>query len=188
LEALTLYAFSMENWNRPQAEVAALMNLLNEYVHGERDELLENGIRFNVIGDTKRLPSFVQESIDILVQATRHNKDMVLSLALSYGGREEIVEAMKTIAAKVERGELRADEITDNTIDDVLWMPADVDLLIRTSGEQRVSNFLLWQLAYAEFYFTETLWPDFDEETLFAALREFGRRDRRFGAVGDEAC
>ena len=174
----------MENWKRPQVEVAGLMTLLNDYVHNEREELQENGIRFNVIGDTKKLPTFVVDSIETLVEGTKDNTDMVLTLALSYGAREEIVEAMRLIAAKVESGELASNEITGETIDKMLWMPTDVDLLIRTSGEQRVSNFLLWQLAYAEFYFTDTLWPDFDQGTLFEALTEFGRRDRRFGAIG----
>ena len=188
LEALTLYAFSMENWKRPQVEVAGLMTLLNDYVHNEREELAQNGIRFNVIGDTKKLPTFVVDSIEALVEGTKDNSDMVLTLALSYGAREEIVEAMRLIAAKVEKGELAAEDITGATIDETLWMPTDVDLLIRTSGEQRVSNFLLWQLAYAEFYFTDTLWPDFDQATLFDALTEFGRRERRFGAIEEQAC
>jgi undecaprenyl diphosphate synthase len=188
LEALTLYAFSIENWKRPQVEVAGLMTLLNDYVHNEAQELAENGIRFNVIGDKTKLPSFVVASVDALAEATKDNDAMVLTLALSYGAREEIVEAMRLIAGKVETGELAANEITDTTIDEMLWMPTDVDLLIRTSGEQRVSNFLLWQLAYAEFYFTDTLWPDFDQTTLFEALTEFGRRERRFGAVGEQAC
>ena len=188
LEALTLYAFSMENWKRPQVEVAGLMRLLNDYVHNEREELAQNGIRFNVIGDTKKLPTFVVDSIEALVEGTKDNSDMVLTLALSYGAREEIVEAMRLIAAKVEEGELAANDITGATIDEMLWMPTDVDLLIRTSGEQRVSNFLLWQLAYAEFYFTDTLWPDFDQTTLFDALTEFGRRERRYGAIEEQAC
>ncbi len=188
LEALTLYAFSMENWKRPQVEVAGLMRLLNDYVHNEREELAQNGIRFNVIGDTKKLPAFVVDSIEALVEGTKDNSDMVLTLALSYGAREEIVEAMRLIAAKVEDGDLAAKDITGATIDEMLWMPTDVDLLIRTSGEQRVSNFLLWQLAYAEFYFTDTLWPDFDQATLFDALTEFGRRERRFGAIEEQAC
>jgi len=178
----------MENWKRPQVEVAGLMRLLNDYVHNEREELAQNGIRFNVIGDTKKLPTFVVDSIEALVEGTKDNSDMVLTLALSYGAREEIVEAMRLIAAKVEEGELAAKDITGATIDEMLWMPTDVDLLIRTSGEQRVSNFLLWQLAYAEFYFTDTLWPDFDQTTLFDALTEFGRRERRYGAIEEQAC
>ena len=183
LEALTLYAFSMENWKRPQVEVVGLMKLLNDYVHNEREELAQNGIRFNVIGDTKKLPAFVVDSIDALVEGTKDNTQMVLTLALSYGAREEIVEAMRMIAAKVESGALASTEITGATIDEMLWMPTDVDLLIRTSGEQRVSNFLLWQLAYAEFYFTDTLWPDFTQKEFIDIICQFQNRKRRFGDI-----
>lgn len=188
VNALTLYAFSIQNWKRPDDEVTSLMALLHDFVRHERAELMDNGIRFNVIGDATQLPEFVRQGVDALVEATRANTAMTLTLALSYGGREELVEAVRAIAMKVERGELRASELTGADIDDVLWMPGDVDLMIRTSGEKRVSNFLLWQLAYAELYFTETLWPDFGEETLLAALREFGKRDRRFGGLGEKAC
>jgi len=181
--ALTLFAFSTENWKRSQTEIGGLMALLYDYVCSERQEIMENGIRFNCIGRMQELPPMVREAAVELMEVTKDHKDMVLTLALSYGGRDELVQAVKTIAERVEAGELQASTITDSTVDDVLWLPKDVDLLIRTSGEQRISNFLLWQLAYAELFFTETLWPDFAQENLFEALREFGRRDRRYGSV-----
>ena len=183
IPGLTLYAFSSENWARPQHEIVGLMSLLFDYVRGEREELQENSIRFNCIGHLNKLPAFVQESIAELTAHTQKNTGMTLTLALSYGGRDELVSAMKRIAIEVKQGRLDTEDITEQTVDEMLWMPQDVDLLIRTSGEQRVSNFLLWQLAYAEFFFTETLWPDFSEQTLFDALTEFGRRARRFGGV-----
>lgn len=184
IEALTLFAFSTENWKRPDSEVAGLMDLLYDFLLSEREEIMENAIRFNVIGRIDKLPPQVRKVALDLMEVSKSNTAMTLTLALSYGGRDELVEATRTIARRVQSGELDASEITDATVDRELWMPADVDLLIRTSGEQRVSNFLLWQLAYAELFFTETLWPDFTKDTLFHALREFGRRDRRYGAIG----
>ncbi len=188
IQALTLFAFSTENWKRPQLEIGGLMNLLYDYVRSERHEIMENGIRFNCIGRIQELPAFVQDAAKELMLRTRDNDGMVLTLALSYGGRDELVQVMKAIATRVQAGELKASDITDETVDHMLWMPADVDLLIRTSGEQRVSNFLLWQAAYAELFFTDTLWPDFSQEALFQALREFGRRERRYGSVNDSCC
>jgi undecaprenyl diphosphate synthase len=176
LEALTLYAFSVQNWARPDDEVAALMQLLAEYLESERAEIMDNRIRFNTIGDIARLPGFVRERLDALTRESAGNAGMVLTLALSYGGREEIVHAARTAA--------RAARVLDeSSLDASLWTAGlpELDLLVRTSGEQRISNFLLWQAAYAELYFTEVLWPDFRELELLTAVAEFQTRQRRFG-------
>ncbi|MEM6958503.1 MAG: isoprenyl transferase [Myxococcota bacterium] len=185
IDALTLYAFSEQNWQRPAAEVAALMELLRDFLISERDELLENNIRLRAVGRIDKLPPRVREVLDPLAAETANLTGMTLTLALSYGGREEIVDAMQRIATRV-----RDEGLDVSTIDEAAFeaeIPsADVgrvDLLIRTGGEQRISNFLLWGSAYAEFYFTERLWPDFDEEALYAAVASFQRRERRFGRV-----
>lgn len=183
LDALTLYAFSAQNWSRPSEEVAGLMQLLREYLEREREEILGNGIRLNAIGDLDRLPPFVREPLDELRDASSKNRDMVLTLALSYGGREELVHAAQQLARRVAAGELKPDDITESLMAGELWtrdLPP-VDLVVRTSGEMRVSNFLLWQAAYAEFVFTETLWPDFRVPALVECLGRFQERERRFG-------
>ena len=185
---LTLYAFSTENWNRPQKEVDALMNLLEEFLRDKRETLLKNNIRLNVIGSIERLPDFVRNRAEDLMKETAHDYKMTLTLALSYGSREEIVSAVKKIAQRVAEGDLSANEIDDNLINSTLYtdgMP-DPDLVIRTSGEQRISNFLLWQIAYAEFYFTPVLWPDFGEAEMAKALHSFGNRTRRFGKTDEQ--
>lgn len=181
---LTLYAFSEENWKRPKHEVDALMSLLKRFLKKELDEMLENGIRLQTIGRTGKLPEGVQRLLSETSDKTSQNKDMVLTLALSYGGRQEILDAVQKISQRIESKDLRPEEITQQTISDSLYTAEipDPDLLIRTSGEYRISNFLLWQIAYAEIYITPTLWPDFRKEEYFSAIEAFQKRERRFGA------
>jgi undecaprenyl diphosphate synthase len=181
---LTLYAFSEENWKRPRHEVDALMSLLKRFLKNELDEMLENGIRFQTIGRTGKLPEDVQRLLYETSDKTSHNKDMVLTLALSYGGRQEMMDAVQKISRRIESRDLTPEEITLQTISDSLYTAGipDPDLLIRTSGEYRISNFLLWQIAYAEIYITPTLWPDFRKEGYLAAIEAFQKRERRFGA------
>src|SRR5688500_975881 len=182
---LTLYAFSVENWNRPKDEVDTLMKYLARYLKSEVAEMHKNNVRLEVIGQIYRLPEFVQEQLAKTQSALAKNTGMTLILALSYGGRTEIVEATRAIAAKVKKGEIETAEINEQVIAQHLYTRhvPDPDLLIRTSGEMRVSNFLLWQISYAEFVVTPTLWPDFRKPQLIEALEEYGRRHRRFGAV-----
>ena len=186
IEALTLYAFSAQNWGRPDEEVTALMSLLTRYVKSERSEILDNNIRFNAIGDLDALPRPVRFAVEELVDASSQGKGMVLTLALSYGGREEIVHAARCLATEAAAGRLDPKAIDAGHLEAALWthgLPADVDLVIRTSGEQRISNFLLWQLAYAELWFTKVPWPAFTSELLFEAFQEYGARERRFGEL-----
>ncbi len=186
IPALTLYAFSAQNWQRPTGEVMALMRLLHDYTQRERDEILDNGIRFNCVGDLESLPSVVRDALGELMDASADNDAMVLSLAVSYGAREELVGAARRLAARAVAGEIAPDEIDESLLTEMLWthgLPPDVDLVIRSGGELRVSNFLLWQIAYAELWFTDVLWPDFTEKHLRKALRDFGVRTRRFGQV-----
>ena len=182
LQRLTLYAFSEQNWGRPIVEVNGLMQLLRDYLLRERAELMDNDIRLTTIGRIERLPDFVREPLAELEEATRDNASMVLCLALSYGGREEIARAVRRLAERVQSGELAPADLDEALIAREMDVP-DPDFVIRTSGEHRISNFLLWQIAYAELYFTETLWPDFGKPELLEALSSFGRRDRRFGLV-----
>jgi undecaprenyl diphosphate synthase len=187
---LTLYAFSEENWKRPRYEVQALMKLLKRFLKSELNEMLGNGIRFQVIGRIHKLPRDVQEVLRETAEKTSFNRDTVLTLALSYGGRQEMTDAIKAIAKQIEKGHVTSKDITEKLIEDNLYtvgMP-DPDLLIRTSGECRVSNFLLWQMAYTEIYMTATLWPDFRKEEYLKALVEYQRRERRFGATGDQVA
>lgn len=186
IEALTLYSFSTENWKRPADEVAALMGLLARFLLSERREILENGVRLNAIGQLDRLPLPVRLALSELIAASRKNTGMVLTLALSYGGRTELVDAARALARKVAAGQLRPDQIDEAAFAAELSMPGlpDPDLLIRTSGELRLSNFLPWQLAYAEIHVTDTLWPDFRRPQLAEALEVFARRERRFGKTG----
>ena len=180
LQRLTLYAFSQQNWGRPAEEVHGLMTLLCDYLKNEREEILDNDIRLTAIGDLDRLPSFVREPLDALMAESQDNQSMVLCLALSYGGREELVKAVQRIAKDVAEDRLTAQTIDESAIQERL-MSQDVDLLVRTSGELRLSNFLLWQAAYAEFYFTDVQWPDFGEVEFTEALNAYGARNRRFG-------
>ena len=183
---LTLYTFSTENWNRPIAEVAALMALLFESI--EEEIFVKNNVAFRIIGDLDKLPENVRERLNACVERTAKNDSMTLVLALSYSSKWEITEAVRSIASKVKDGELALEDINDNVISNALttnFMP-DPDLLIRTGKEQRLSNFLLWQAAYSEFYFTEVLWPDFDKEELCKAVYEYQKRQRRYGLTGEQ--
>ncbi len=182
---LTLYAFSVENWSRPKEEVDALMKYLARYLKNEIGELNRNNVRLDVIGQIYRLPEFVQQQLKKTMAALSKNNGLSLILALSYGGRTEIVEAVRAIATKVQQGKLDSAEIDEQVISQHLYTKhyPDPDLLIRTSGEMRVSNFLLWQISYAELVVTPTLWPDFRKAQFCEALEEYGRRHRRFGGV-----
>ena len=182
---LTLYAFSVENWNRPKDEVDTLMKYLARFLKNEIGELNKNNVRLEAVGQIYRLPEFVQEQLEKTKAALAKNTGLTLILALSYGGRTELVEATRAIAEKVKTGSLEAAEINERVMAEHLYTRhwPDPDLLIRTSGEMRVSNFLLWQISYAEFVVTETLWPDFRKAQLFEALEEYARRHRRFGGL-----
>ena len=182
---LTLYAFSTENWQRPKVEVSALMALLKKFLISERQEMVVNNIRFNVIGEEERLPGDVQAEIHRTRDATKNNNGMCLNLALSYGARSEIVKAAREIAEEVKTGCLPVNAITPDTITAHLYTGdiPDPELLIRTSGEMRISNFLLWQIAYSEIVVTDTLWPDFTRTELIQILKEYQGRDRRFGRI-----
>ncbi len=180
---LTLYAFSVENWARPKQEVDALMDLLKRFLRKEEQELHDNKVRLRAIGRLSDLPKSVRRELNRVMHATEHYKDGTLVLALSYGGRTEIAAAAREIARKAKAGELDADKVDEATVAAHLYAPdiPDPDLMIRTSGEMRISNFLLWQLSYSELYITDVLWPDFREEQILKAVEEYGRRHRRFG-------
>ena len=185
---LTLYAFSTENWSRPQHEVNALMQLLVSTIRKETATLSKNNIRLQAIGDVDSLPKACRKELFEAIELTADNNRMTLVLALSYSGRWEITQAVKTIGQQIENGTLKAADINEKTIADYLataGMP-DPELLIRTSGEQRISNFLLWQLAYTELYITDLLWPDFRKQHLFEALISFQSRERRFGKISEQ--
>lgn len=185
IKYLTLYAFSVENWNRPKDEVDTLMKYLARFLKNEIGELNRNNVRLEVIGQIYRLPEFVQEQLKKTQAALAKNNGLTLVLALSYGGRTEIIEATRSIAEQVKAGRIDTAEINEHLIAQHLYTRnfPDPDLLIRTSGEMRVSNFLLWQISYAEFVVTPTLWPDFRKAQLFEAIEEYARRHRRFGKV-----
>ena len=185
VKVLTLYAFSQENWKRPGAEVAALMRLLQRYLIKERDELLEQGVRVRVFGEIERLPKGPQRAVAEIQRATDHCSTLQLNLMVSYGARAEITRAARQLAERVQRGELLADQIDEDLLERELYSAGlpDPDLLIRTSGEQRISNFMLWQLAYTELYITDILWPDFRRDHLFQAIHDYQKRERRFGRV-----
>jgi undecaprenyl diphosphate synthase len=185
---LSLFAFSTENWNRPPKEVDGLMQLLRRYLASELDKMMKNGIRLVAVGTLRRLPPAVREALRAAVAATRNNTGMTVVLAVSYGGREEITRAMRTMARKVQKGELDPAAITQDVVRGHLTTKdiPDPDLLIRTSGEMRVSNFFLWQLAYTEIYVTDILWPDFREREFTQALGFFEQRQRRFGRTSEQ--
>ena len=185
IKYLTLYAFSVENWNRPKDEVDALMKYLAHYMKTEFAELNRSNVRLEVIGQIHRLPEFVQKQLHKTQEGLAKNNGLTLIMALSYGGRTELVEAMRNIAAKVKKGELEPADITEKVVADNLYTRnwPDPDVLIRTSGEMRVSNFLLWQISYAELVVTPTLWPDFRKPQFYEAMEEYHRRHRRFGGV-----
>ena len=185
---ITLYAFSTENWNRPKFEVDTLMNLLVSSLKKELPDFQENGIKINSIGSIENLPKKAQKVLSEVIKLTENNSKITLTFALSYGSREEIVNAIKNISKKVVNKQLDIEKIDEKIINNHLYtfnLP-DVDLMIRTSGEQRISNFLLWQLAYAELYFTEVLWPDFRKEHLFDAIIDYQNRERRFGKTSEQ--
>lgn len=185
IKYLTLYAFSAENWNRPKDEVDALMKYLVHYLKSETKELNKNNVRLEVIGQIHRLPDNVQEHLRKSMETLSKNNGLTLIMALSYGSRIEIVEAVRAIAKKIKTGKLEPEDITEAVISDHLWTRnvPDPDLMIRTSGEMRISNFLLWQLSYAELVITPTLWPDFKRPQFIAALEEYTKRHRRFGGI-----
>jgi len=186
LRALTLYAFSEQNWARPDEEVDALMQLLRDFLVSERDEILGNGIRLNAVGNLGRLPAIVRAVLDPLREESGTNPEMTLTLALSYGGREEIAAAARELAVEVAQGKLRPEDVTEQALH--RKMPSlsvgDPDLVIRTGGERRISNFLLYGLAYAELHFADVLWPEFMETHLYEAIASYQQRERRFGLVG----
>lgn len=186
IEVLTLFAFSTENWNRPQQEVSALMSLLQLYARRERDELKRQGVEVHVLGDLDRIDDQTRRAVDTIVEGTLGGTELRLNLMISYGGREEIIRSARILTERVARGELLPEEIDDEALSSTLFTAGlpDPDLLIRTSGEYRLSNFMLWQLAYTELYVSQVLWPDFDRESLFEAVLDYQRRERRFGRVG----
>ena len=188
IKYLTLYAFSTENWNRPKEEVDALMNLLVRSIHNETPTLMENNISLRAIGDLNSLDEKTRGILNEAIEKTAQNTRMTLVLALSYSGRWEITEAVKKIATAVQQNQISIEDISAKTVTEALnttFMPSP-DLLIRTSGEYRISNFLLWQLAYAELYFTEVLWPDFNKDELYKALIDYQKRERRFGKTSQQ--
>ena len=188
IEYLTLYAFSTENWNRPKLEVQALMKILINSLKKELVTLQENNIRLNAIGNLDKLPKTAQKELLDVMEKTKNNTRLTLTLALSYGSREELVNAVKAISDKVKNNIISIDTIDDSIINEHLYTQnlPDVDLLIRTSGEHRISNFLLWQIAYAEMYFTNVLWPDFKDQDLYEAIISYQKRERRFGKTSEQ--
>ncbi|HEX2718139.1 MAG TPA: isoprenyl transferase [Gemmatimonadaceae bacterium] len=184
-EVLSLFAFSQENWQRPITEVSALMSLLEEYIAREADELAERGVRVRVLGELERLTPPAAAAVQRVISQTAHNDRLTLNLFISYGGRAEILRAARSIAEDVAAGRLAPGDVTDEELEKRLYTAGgpDPDLLIRTSGEQRISNFLLWQLAYTELYISPVLWPDFGRRELYEAIAEYQSRERRFGQV-----
>jgi len=188
VEYLTLYAFSTENWNRPKEEIAALMDLLVQSIYNEVDELNKKGVRLRTIGDVDILPSYCQTALKDAIERTKNNNRVTLILALSYSSRWEISKAVQKMANQVIKGKLNPDAINEELISSYLSTAdyPDPELLIRTSGENRVSNFLMWQMAYTELYFTETLWPDFKKEHFYKAIQDYQSRERRFGKTSEQ--
>ncbi len=188
IKNLTLYAFSTENWNRPKLEVDTLMKLLISSLKNELQTLQDNNIQLNSIGNLEMLPKSAQKELLDVIRKTENNSRMILTLALSYGSREEIISAIKKISDKVKNNIISLDSIDESIINQHLYTQnlPDVDLLIRTSGEHRISNFLLWQIAYAELYFTDVLWPDFKEDDLYEAIISYQKRERRFGKTSEQ--
>ena len=185
VEVLSLFAFSQENWQRPTTEVSALMSLLEEYIQREADELEGQGVRVRILGDIDRLTGATRKAVDRVIAQTAHNSKLTLNLFISYGSRAEMVRAARRIAEEVAAGTLKPEQVDESAFAERLYTAdcPDPDLLIRTSGEQRISNFLLWQLAYTELFISPVLWPDFDRATLYEAILDYQSRDRRFGRV-----
>jgi undecaprenyl diphosphate synthase len=190
IEHLTLYAFSVANWSRPRTEIDALMRLCTEFAERERAELVERGVAVQVIGDLDEAPTTTRRAIEALIEATRGGRDMTLTLALSYGGRRDMVNAMRAVAAQARAGLVMPEDIDESSLRSFLTTSTlpDPDLVIRTGGEKRLSDFLLFESAYAELFFSEVLWPDFDERVLDEAIAVFARRERRYGRVGVAAA
>ncbi|MBD3347650.1 MAG: di-trans,poly-cis-decaprenylcistransferase [Candidatus Eisenbacteria bacterium] len=188
LDELTLYTFSMENWNRPRKEVAALMHLLDQTLAEQVAEMDENNIRLNAMGRIDLLPKYARTRLERSIDELSGNDGLRLNLAISYGGRAEIMDAVRAVAGLVESGRIRPADIDEEELRSHFYTPdlPDPDLLIRTSGESRISNFLLWQIAYTELYITDVLWPDFGRKHLFEALADYAKRERRFGRVSDQ--
>ena len=188
IEYLTLYTFSTENWNRPKEEVDALMTLLVDTIAKETPTLMENNVRLETIGDIDRLPEGTKQKFLGCIEQTSHNTGLIMVLALSYSARWEITEAMREAVRRAQNGELRAEEVNEQLVSSLMTTAAipDPDLLIRTSGEYRISNFLLWQLAYSELYFSDCLWPEFTEEELYKAIVDYQKRERRFGKTSEQ--
>ncbi|MEN6370613.1 MAG: isoprenyl transferase [Armatimonadota bacterium] len=188
IKALTVYAFSTENWRRPKDEVEALMHLFARAAHQEMENLQQNSVRMMVSGRFHELPKEVQDSLNADIKATKNNTRLILNLAINYGGRSEIADAARALARKAAAGEISPEEIDEKTFSQYMYAPElpDPDLLIRTAGEMRISNFLMWEIAYAEFYVTQVLWPDFNREELIKAILDYQGRTRRFGAVVEE--
>tara|TARA_B100001029_G_scaffold20403_1_gene13507 strand:- start:1663 stop:2370 length:708 start_codon:yes stop_codon:yes gene_type:complete len=188
IEYLTLYAFSIENWDRPSDEVSSLMSLLVSTLRDEFDEIFDKDIKLNAVGEINSLPKEVVSELDFIINKTKNNRKMNLTLALSYGGKQEIFNAVKMIADKVKNNLIELNNFDDSIINSHLYTKnlPDVDLLIRTSGEQRISNFLLWQIAYAELYFTDVYWPDFSKDDFNLALENYKSRERRFGKTSEQ--
>jgi len=185
---LTLYTFSTENWNRPEEEVLSLMDLLYNTLIKEADEICSNKLRFKVIGDISKMPKHVGEQLLNLIEQTKENKEKTLTLALNYGSRAEIVNAVKSISTSVKNGELNIDDIDENLFENNLYTKdiPPVDLMIRTSGETRISNFMLWQIAYAELQFVDVLWPDFTKEVFFKCVIDYQSKERRYGKTSEQ--
>lgn len=185
IKYMTLYAFSTENWKRPEEEVSALMSLLVSFLRKELEELNQNNIKILAIGDITRLPKAAYDELTSSIEKTKDNTGLILSLALNYGGRNDIISVVKGISEKVKKGELSVDDIDESVFSNSLSThnSPDPDFVIRTSGEQRLSNFLLWEVAYSEFYYTDVHWPDFDEKELHKAIYTYQKRDRRFGGI-----
>jgi undecaprenyl diphosphate synthase len=188
IKTLTLYAFSTENWKRPKKEVDAIMELLKSYLLREGEEMLKNNIRLSAIGQLEKLPADVQAALEETIKKTESCDGMTLNLALSYGGRSEILHAVQSILVDFQKKKIKPEEVTFQRFSNYLWTRGlpDPDLLIRTSGEFRLSNFLLWQIAYTELYVTETLWPDFDRKELAKAIADYQSRERRFGMTSEQ--
>lgn len=185
VKVLTLYAFSTENWKRPKSEVEFIMKLPKQFLHVYLPEMIENNVQIRTIGEFDALPTYTKEAVQYAVDQTKDNNGLILNLALNYGSRYEIMRAMKNLMKEVESSSLSIDDIDEDLLSSYLYTNGtnDPDLLIRTSGEKRVSNFLLWQIAYAELWFTDELWPDFDENTFVQALKEYEKRKRRYGGI-----
>ena len=185
IESLSLYAFSTETWKRPEEEVNKLMELLIYYIRTQLNKIIKNNIKINVMGDITKLPKKVQSEVERVLSLTKSNDQMILNIGLNYGGRDEIIKAVKNISKEYKEGIIDIEDIDENTFSDYLYTKGqpELDLLIRSSGELRVSNFMLYQLAYCEFWFSNILWPDFKEELLYKAIIDYQNRDRRFGGI-----